>query len=512
MKNLTVNRFLNTALACFAFLSVGAVAVLNFIYTAAVGHNKYEIVELTADPINGLSLAGALAVLLALAVFLSKYIERIDPKKLFWLLSAVYGVAALYLILNVDGNIRADVKQVYNSAVAVSQGSYAPFLKGGYMERYPHQLGLMYYDSLLLRFSSNTKVLFAANFVFVLGINYFTLKIADFLFSDRRVSVLTEVLSFAFLPQLFFILFGYGLIPGFFFLIGAFYFALRFSREHKPWTLLALTAFSAVAVLLKKNCLIGVVAIVIYLLLSVKRELLAAHGVAILCVLLAAILPGKALLSHYEAVSGQPLEGGAPSVLWLAMGTDPDNVSHAPGWYNGYVWRVYDEAGYDSGEAARTGKEKFSDNIDRITAEPKAAFKYFKDKAVSVWCDPSYQSIWSGPLEDCGQTTGTELTRSVFTGGDGARRVTAIGDLATMFIWLFAIAFLILCRRVGDGWQLPFMYFIGGLLFHTAWEGKSQYVYTYVFVLIPFAVCGFIRLADIMRDQYAKVKKRGVKQ
>ena len=55
---------------------------------------------------------------------------------------------------------------------------------------------------------------------------------------------------------------------------------------------------------------------------------------------------------------------------------------------------------------------------------------------------------------------------------------------------------------------MPFMYFIGGLLFHTAWEGKSQYVYSYVFVLIPFAVYGFVKLADVLKKTVDKVMER----
>jgi hypothetical protein len=50
-----------------------------------------------------------------------------------------------------------------------------------------------------------------------------------------------------------------------------------------------------------------------------------------------------------------------------------------------------------------------------------------------------------------------------------------------------AAVYLILSRKSETPWELMYLYMIGGLLFHTVWEGKSQYTYPYLYVLIPFA-------------------------
>ena len=56
--------------------------------------------------------------------------------------------------------------------------------------------------------------------------------------------------------------------------------------------------------------------------------------------------------------------------------------------------------------------------------------------------------------------------------------------------------FLLSKKRDGFGWQVLLLFFIGGLLFQTVWEGKSQYIYPYVFSLIPTAAYGLKLVSD----------------
>ena len=72
--------------------------------------------------------------------------------------------------------------------------------KGGYIYRYPHQLGLMLYDCILMLFRADPALNFVMNFVFVIGINHLSCKILDSLFHSKAVNLLTIVCTFAFLP------------------------------------------------------------------------------------------------------------------------------------------------------------------------------------------------------------------------------------------------------------------------------------------------------------------------
>ena len=81
-----------------------------------------------------------------------------------------------------------------------------------------------------------------------------------------------------------------------------------------------------------------------------------------------------------------------------------------------------------------------------------------------------------------------------------------------MMIWTFSLVFMLLFAKKKDGWQMFFLYLIGGLLFHLLWETKSQYTYTYVFVLIPFAAYSMSRTFEFLRQKlsvmHQKLKNR----
>ena len=99
-----------------------------------------------------------------------------------------------------------------------------------------------------------------------------------------------------------------------------------------------------------------------------------------------------------------------------------------------------------------------------------------------------YQSVWSGPLESCNQYTHTELLQSIYNGKNAENAIATFSKFLCLVIWAFSFLFVYKHANKHDGWQIMFLFFIGGLIFHTLWEGKSQYIYPYVFCMIPFAM------------------------
>lgn len=188
-----------TALAC---LFTVLVFLLNVLYQSEVSYNEYEVTTISGSLKFSLLVLVVWAVLIVAAAFVRGRfpVRSIEEKKLFCLLTALYAVAALYLILNVDTTLRADAKSVFNAAKAFRLGDCSMLQKGGYIYRYPHQLGLMLYDCILMLFRADPAFNFVMNFVFVIGINHLSCKISDALFHDKAVNLLTIVCTFAFLP------------------------------------------------------------------------------------------------------------------------------------------------------------------------------------------------------------------------------------------------------------------------------------------------------------------------
>ena len=149
--------------------------------------------------------------------------------------------------------------------------------------------------------------------------------------------------------------------------------------------------------------------------------------------------------------------------------------------------------------------EKLRNNLQKMANDPSATGDFFLLKTVSQWCTPLYQSLWSGPLEDCGQSAHTPLLQSLYTGGT-AEDVLSNGMKAYILAFFgLSLLFILRYHKQYDGWQICFLTLIGGFLFHLVWEGKSQYVYPYFFSLMPFAA---LSMARIVRAIQTRIKKK----
>ena len=497
-----------TGVALIAILLTGTVFLLNVFNHAAVGYDAYEKVVFTDHLVPSLVMIALFAVLfLAVARFGHLLpLHRIKERHLFWGLTILFSVAALYLILNSSSAIRADAGQVSWVAHQYRQGVITEFSKGGYAYRYPHQLGLVLYDRLLYGFADHVLIHFFTNAILVVGINFFCWRIAHRLFANHTVNLLTILCSFLFLPQFFFILFAYGLIPGLFCLMGAIYTAIGYSRNGKWYQLLGLTLFIGAAVCLKQNYLIGGIAIVLYFFLQMLRGFKHRQWMAMAAVVLAMIYPSRWIVAGFERATDTTLDQGTPTVLWLAMGTDMDSWSRAPGWYNDFNYVTYDRADHNADAAAEVGNAKLKENLAEMKAEPARAWEFFRLKTISMWCEPLFGSVWSGPLADCGQVNSTKYLRDLQTGGKAEDRIETYMSFLTLVLWGLASCFLIRHARTVDGWEMPFLFFVGGFLFHLVWEGKSQYIYPYLFVLIPCCMGALFYAARSLNRRMRKTK------
>lgn len=503
----SLNALAKNTLWCIAVLFLLLIFALNLFYHTTVSYDAAEKVTIHCFLRPGLLILLLVGLLVLLLQRFSEPLVHLNQRLLFFLLSLLYLSFAAYLIANSNTVLRADAGIVYHTAQEFRQAKYDAFAKGGYMYVYPHQLGLMMFDLLLSFFASTPVLNFCVNLLMVLGINFILWKISRELSGDKMVHLLTLLLSFAFFPQLFFIMFVYGQIPGLFFLCMGFYFTLRFGRTSSWTSCLGLLLCISMAVLLRNNNLIGAIAIILYLMLQwIEKQngrLLIVAAMVVICM----VVPGKLLQGYVEEKTDSELDGGCPSVLWIAMGTDIENKSLGPGWYDGSSYQTYVSTGFQQELATELGKEKLCQNMHKMIQNPQKAFSFFYHKMISTWCDPLYQSIWSGPMQIYGQTTYTPLLLSLY--GDG--KAEDFADMCAKFVSLLlysgVCAFLFLGGRKERGWELVFLYFIGGVFFHLFWETKSQYVYPYVFCLIPFSAFGLRRLMRLAEKRLKKPEK-----
>ena len=313
--------------------------------------------------------------------------------------------------------------------------------------------------------------------------------------------------SFLFLPHFFFILFAYGTIPGLFFVVLGLWLMLCYEQADGGrgyiWGILSALSL-AIAVQLKKNYILAVVALVLYLMIQlcgqrgrVKRTVLYI-GVLLLTV----IGSGRLLLSCYARMNGAPVPAGEPTISYIAMGLmdQKEDSARPAGWYNGYVWEVYEEADCDAAEASRLSMELIKARISDFKTDPLYAIRFFCGKVRSTWAEPLFQSVWSGPLEDEGQTVNGIILQNLYRGN----RVYLLAEL-----WMHVLNVLLYVGCViavmktlfGNGKSMPklylfyLIYFLGGFWYHLISETKAQYVYMYLFLLIPCAMAAYDSLS-----------------
>lgn len=502
-KNYSFHTFLKDGLLLISGIVVGCLFLLNFLVTSTVARNSSEATALSCVwPENILILAGLLLIFFLLAITAAEWLENVCVGKVFLCMTVIYLVAGSFLILNIEPAFRADAATVRSIGIEVSRGQYSQLQVGGYMSRYPHQLGLMLWDMLIYRISPNGSANMLINLCLVIGTNYVIYQMANQLFHSNAVNFFTVFLSFAFLPQLFFIGHAYGSVPGLFFMVLAFYHAIRFMKTYS-WRYAFLTAvFAAVAAALKQNYAIGVISICIFMVLQFLQSKRKKALLALLLIIAFFPLPGFMIKSYFSTKAGVDLDRGTPAVLWIAMGTDIDNTSPGPGWYNGYNYATYDAAHFDPEEAGKMGKQTLAENFEKIKDNPGRAVRFFTQKIATQWCDPEYQALWLGPLPDTGQAIYHDGLKELYAGRNGYSFLLICFRVVSLCIWALSLLYIVFYGRKHSGWEMFYMYTIGGFLFHLFWEAKSQYVYTYVLLLIPFSAFILTKCIGYMREHW----------
>ncbi|MBO4991538.1 MAG: hypothetical protein J6E42_05230 [Firmicutes bacterium] len=462
------------------------------------------------------------AVLLALC----KALGRVSERTLFLVGTILYGIAGCYLIVNVEPELRADAQGVFTAALQFNAGDFSSLDKGNYMFSYPHQLGLMTLERLWLALGGVTtesesaafgvRLLFAINLGYVILINFLLWQLSRLWFvkGEDRESLIPRysiLLSFLFLPQLFFILFVYGSLPGMACILAAAFFLTKWFRqggEERSRLYFALTVVAAaLAVMVRNNYMIGVLALMAatFLRLLQKRHL--RDLALILCLALTLSAPMKLLRPCYEAITGAEIGEGMPMSLYAAMAMQEGNRGN--GWYNSYSINTYVGADYDSEVADAQARDDIEAQLDEFRDDPAYAVRFYGEKVRSIWCDPTFQSIWSGPLDDMGQETHTLFLKEIYSAGPVYERIASFCQVVVIQILGFALAATVrLMGRKGKDEEVvaeqrpevlfPVIFLVGGFLFHILWEAKSQYVFMYLVGLIPLAAFGITSGSGIL--------------
>lgn len=476
----------------FSILILGLLTILNLKFSTYIIGKGEHVKIYNTDLFTTI-----LFIILFLCLFylIIRFSDKIDEKKLLILFLVLYCIAGFYLIFNISPVLRYDAQHVYNASVALHRKDFSILDPGRYMYMYPHQFGLLIYEYIIGFVSYNPKIFFCINLVEIFIINIFSYKITKEIFHNNHcINLISITLSFLFLPQFFFLTFAYGLIPGFCLLIIGIYYMQVFTRTLSYQHLILSCLFVVASVLMKKNFIIGMVACMCYLLIlffkKKEKKLLIYSVITVICFLISK----SAMLYGIQSYTGKQTNDGVPSILWVAMGTDPHNHQRAGGWYNNQYLKVYRTHRFDEEKSSEIGREMVFNNMHYYKENPDKAIDFFSKKITSTWTDSLYESIWTGPKQVAGQYVSTEFLHQLYNEKESDSTVYIV--MKAFFILLFATAFLFVCKDLKkyDAAFYGLIFLIGGFLFHLFWETKSQYVYPYIFLQIPICASVFVKI------------------
>mgnify|MGYP007029426416 CR=1 FL=1 len=571
----------------------------SFLTTCYADNMETQQVLLRPDNLlwNLLELAGFGLLFCGCLYLYEKIGEKFRRGLLVFTLTFVFGLGIL-LILFGRTVPAADALSVYNAAAEWILGNtdiIHPTVS--YLSYYPQQIGLMAFLELLLRIWNLTGLSVPAwhfiKLVYVCllcGAIWFQYLSLQYLWPEnyKKISCCYLVLVCCNLPMIMYSSFVYGEIPSFAALSVGCYLLLRLlggvspggssrdnvSRNDAPsvtaydyvprmlrqilFTGFGSILFLTLSVMLRKNSLIPIIAVLLVLLFEALRPGRNGKmrlGLLIMAVCLAVTSVGILPLVQkcYEKKAGNTLSSGVTAMSYLAMGMQ--EASRGCGWYNGFNIDTYDTAGMDTALANEISRLAIDERLTYFREHPGYTADFYLHKHLSQWADGTYASrqatlatyggrsaffkeVYEGSLSE-GYIEWCNAWQNVLYLGvlvfcidslKKRRKSKVVGHMADQTAGYTAgctadhMADQLDADQLGadqhgadrhgadrHGADRLYIYVgliavLGGFLFHTFWEANSRYIFSYSLLLMPYCgagvYTGICRIRDGVRSRF----------
>lgn len=343
-----------------------------------------------------------------------------------WPMLLAAGGMSLFLVLVIRGNATNDALQLDEIMQAFSRGDYSSLQEGGYLFVYPFQVTYVLIGQVLqaLCGPSNYLVYQLLNVVSILCNLYFLYQITWELFHDRRVCAVMQLLSMGCWFYYVFATFIYADLWSFAVQSAAFLLEIRYLNRRRLRDIIGAGICIAAATLLKTNCYVALIAMILILLMdAVKAAVSAAAGTAASenagasgntastaasgksagALILRAVLLGVMFvvltkgaqsavnLGTARAAGIEKMPEGVPSAAYFAMGMEETEGKY--GWYNGRNVGLFRDAGYDREQTVLDARETMKASIGEFQNSKRYLIRFYAGKFLSQWGDPTCVSM-----------------------------------------------------------------------------------------------------------------------
>ncbi|MCI8599230.1 MAG: hypothetical protein HFJ10_12470 [Lachnospiraceae bacterium] len=432
-------------------------------------------------------------------------LEKI-PTKILAAVTVIFviGISIIWVLVS-HTYPEADQKAVSYVAYLMSADDFMFFKHGKYMQVYPNQLGLSAIMECLYRITGEEN---RRAFMYVTALSngavaYLLYKITDFLFHKKRITHLVLFLSMGCIQVFLYTTFLYGITLGLALSLASVYCLLLFLERDRFLYGILSGIFIGASVLVKNNYSIFLVAMVLLLFFKALEKKKIRPVLAALILILSASLMGKALTSFYEIRSGYEITSGMPKSLWIAMGMQEGE--RAEGWYNAFNYDTFLNTDCDIEKSDAIAKESIKNSLQKFRENPAYAIHFYYKKIVSQWNEPTYASLWANQFHE---GNFSKIVQSIY---DGLLYVVLHEYMNFYQSLIFIATFVCLYLRRKE-WKIEqlilMIVILGGFCFHIIWEAKSQYIFPYFVILLPYGAVGLSDLLPQFARLFQKVKNR----
>lgn len=511
-------------ISVLVFVAFGFVAIMSIFQTSVIDPEKYVNEHILFQPDNLLiNLPLTALFFMAVMAMANKYdfFKKVNMTFMEMGLAAFVMFIGLVWVLKVQSVPAADSANIFYSATGAVKNDFtnlrsnaqfynhAYYQDNSYFMFYPFQLGFVFICELIYRLfgTESALPLEIINVICVTAAYLGIAKISKQLFKRRSVEFITILLLMGCLQPVLFTTFAYGNIMGMAFAVWACYFLIRYLQGEK-WTLLIPSGVLLVlSTLAKYNNMIYLVAFVIVLILHAVRQKKWQSLAFILAICICTVGASKLIIMSYENRSGQKYTSGVSQTLYLDIGLQESYM--APGWYTNIGMKTFMESGFDSDKANAKAKQDIDTRVKALTSNLNYGADFFSKKILSQWNEPSYESIWVSKVKSHYNGDPDSIVKSVYDGGMGKVLDFYFNIYMQALFLLFAGGMLVLLAkgRMNSAKVLLPLVLLGAFGYHLLFEGKSQYILTYIILMIPTAAWAAVTLIESKINLLSKTKE-----
>lgn len=451
----------------------------------------------------GILVMGAIGFTCRREPLLRAFAQRINTDEEFYrlckkrLLILMGGLCIVMLIVlqKIPVNDQRIICDIVNSMM---NHDYYAFERGGYIDEYPNQLGIVLFLYGLAHIVGSYNYLFfqLLNVAALVTIYYTMSELSDWMGHSAFIGICILGAGLLFWPAILYTTFVYGTLLGLCLSLRAYRNTLKLiwtdenacgkrgSRLllHKCILLVAVLLESWMAVVLKQNYMINAFALIIMAVLLTMRQgkilscfeaqrdakqtkelerlvhksgaghklLMDMQAVVLIVGLFVMLLfSGRVVTKAAEKVTGVDIGSGILPLSWVAMGLQ-ENSARYDGWYNGYNVNSYHEANSSSERQEPIIKEYLKERIQEFVENPGMAIDFLSGKNASQWNNPDFQAFWC--VNSMRSSTNYSRLINGFFSVKGVAVVERILNRWQFIVLLGAVLYCVLERYVRRKW------------------------------------------------------------